>query len=144
MNKKHIKQIIKLAEKSLISEDFPVGAIVVKDDKIIGKGYNKRNETNITYDHAEVLAIKSANKKLKSWRLNDCDMYVTLEPCEMCKKIIIESRINKVYYLISKHEEKEQYKGTDFKKIDFSNNKIDKNLIQNYKESLSVFFINKR
>jgi tRNA(adenine34) deaminase len=78
--------------------ETPVGAIIVKDGKVVSRGYNKREMLKDPTAHAEILAIKKASKKLDSWRLNDCDLYVTLEPCPMCAGAIIQSRIRMVYY----------------------------------------------
>lgn len=77
--------------------DVPVGAIIVRNNKIISKGYNIKEQTNDPTGHAEIIAIKNASQELKSWRLNDCDMYVTLEPCSMCAGAIVQSRIKTLY-----------------------------------------------
>lgn len=78
--------------------EVPVGAVVVKNDKVISSAYNKREKSQIATHHAEILAIQKACKKLKSWRLDDCDIYVTLEPCPMCAGAIINARIKNLYY----------------------------------------------
>ena len=77
---------------------MPVGAVIVKDNKVISKAYNKREKHQIATHHAEILAIEKACKKLKSWRLDDCDLYVTLEPCPMCAGAILNARIKNVNY----------------------------------------------
>ena len=92
-----MKQAIKEAEKAYEKLEVPVGAIIVKDGKIIARAYNQKESKTDTTKHAEILAIQKASKKLKSWRLIDCEMYVTLEPCTMCAGAIIHSRIKKVY-----------------------------------------------
>lgn len=79
---------------------MPVGAVIVKNNKIISKAYNKRERNQIATHHAEILAIQKACKKLKSWRLDDCDMYVTLEPCPMCAGAIINARLQNLYYAV--------------------------------------------
>ena len=84
--------------KALNEDEVPVGAIIVKDDKIISRAHNKKEHSNMAIYHAEILAINKANKKLKSWHLDNCTMYVTLEPCVMCAGAIIQSRIKKVVY----------------------------------------------
>ena len=89
-------KIINEAKKNVI--DIPVCAMITKNDKIISIATNKREENNSTIAHAEILAIQEANKKLNSWRLDDCDMYVTLEPCPMCAWAIINSRIKNLYF----------------------------------------------
>ena len=93
----YMKQAIKEAEKAYEKLEVPVGAIIVKDGKIIARAYNQKESKTDTTKHAEILAIQKASKKLKSWRLIDCEMYVTLEPCTMCAGAIINSRIKKVY-----------------------------------------------
>ena len=86
------------AKKSLKSQDVPVGAIIVKDGKIIAKAHNKRELLKSTCAHAEILAIKKANKKLKCSRLDGADIYVTKEPCLMCMGAILSARIRKIYF----------------------------------------------
>ena len=81
-----------------VQKDIPVCALIVKDDNIISCATNKREEENQTTAHAEILAINEANKKLNCWRLDDCDIYITLEPCPMCAWAIINSRIKNVYF----------------------------------------------
>ena len=93
----YMKQALKEAEKAYKKLEVPVGAIIVKDGKIIARAYNQKESKTDTTKHAEILAIQKASKKLKSWRLIDCEMYVTLEPCTMCAGAIIHSRIKKVY-----------------------------------------------
>lgn len=97
INNKFMKSALKEAEKSYDKEEIPVGAVIVKDGKIIARAYNQKESKTDTTKHAEILAIQKASKKLKSWRLIDCEMYVTLEPCTMCAGAIIHSRIKKVY-----------------------------------------------
>ncbi len=92
---------LKQAEKAAKKGDVPVGAVIVKDGKIIAKGYNqKQNKKNAVY-HAEMLVIQKSCKKSKSWYLDDCILYVTLEPCLMCAGAIIQSRIKKIVYATS-------------------------------------------
>ena len=100
MDEKYIKLLIKLSKKAAKTGNVPISAIIIKNNKIIAKAYNKKNKSNISIDHAEIIAIKKACKKLKSWRLNDCEMLVTLEPCKMCLYALAESRIKKVIYLV--------------------------------------------
>ena len=94
---KWMKEALKEAKKAYDKEEIPVGAVIVKDDKIIARAYNEKETKFDTTKHAEIIAIQKASKKLKSWRLNDCEMYVTLEPCSMCAGALIQSRIKKVY-----------------------------------------------
>ena len=94
---KYMKIALKEAQKACEKLEVPVGCIIVKDGKIIAKAHNLKETKYDTTKHAEILAIQKASKKLKSWRLLDCTMYVTLEPCSMCAGAIINSRIKKVY-----------------------------------------------
>ena len=96
-NEKFMKEALKQAKQAYNKLEVPVGAVIVKDGKIIAKAYNQKECKNDTTNHAEILAIKKASKKLNSWRLIDCDMYVTLEPCSMCAGALIQSRVRKVY-----------------------------------------------
>ena len=93
-----MKKALQQAKKAYDKLEVPVGAIIVKDGKLIASAYNQKETKIDTTKHAEILAIQKASKKLKSWRLIDCEMYVTLEPCPMCAGAIIQSRIKKVYY----------------------------------------------
>lgn len=93
-----MKKALQQAKKAYDKLEVPVGAIIVKDGKVIASAYNQKETKIDTTKHAEILAIQKASKKLKSWRLIDCEMYVTLEPCPMCAGAIIQSRIKKVYY----------------------------------------------
>ncbi len=79
-------------------KDIPIGAVIVKNDKIIAKAVNEREKNNNVICHAEIIALQKACKKLKNWRLNDCEIYVTLEPCPMCASAILQARINKIYF----------------------------------------------
>ena len=105
MQKKYYEEIIKLAKKASKKGEVPVGAIIVKNNKIIAKAYNKIEKYKDATMHAEIIAIKKASKKLKNWRLNDCEMYVTLEPCIMCSSAIELSRIKKTYYLVKRNKQ---------------------------------------
>lgn len=86
------------AEKARAMGEVPIGAIIVHEDKVIGRGYNIRETTQQTLSHAELLAIQEANEVIGSWRLEDCTLYVTLEPCAMCAGAIVQSRIKRVVY----------------------------------------------
>ena len=94
---KFMKEALKEAKKAYDKLEIPVGAIIVRDGKIIARGYNIKEEKKDTTKHAEIIAIQKASKKLNNWRLNDCELYVTLEPCPMCAGAIIQSRIKRVY-----------------------------------------------
>ena len=95
---KYMKEALKEAKKAELIDEVPIGCVIVKDDKIIARGHNQRETNQSPIGHAEIIAINKASKKLKSWRLEGCDIYVTLEPCIMCSGAIIQSRISKVYY----------------------------------------------
>lgn len=98
IDEKFMKQALIEAKKAFEKDEVPVGAVIVKDGKIIARAHNVKEMKQDTTNHAEILAIKKASKKLGSWRLLDCIMYVTLEPCAMCAGAIIQSRIKKVVY----------------------------------------------
>ncbi|MBR0491994.1 MAG: tRNA adenosine(34) deaminase TadA [Clostridia bacterium] len=97
MENKFMKEALKEAQKAYDKLEVPVGCVIVKDGKIIARAHNQKETKLDTTKHAEILAIQKASKKLNSWRLLDCEMYVTLEPCPMCAGAIINSRIKKVY-----------------------------------------------
>ena len=91
-----MKQAVKQAKKAYDKLETPIGCVIVHEDKIIARGYNKRNMKTNTLAHAEILAINKASKVLGDWRLEDCTMYVTLEPCPMCAGAIVQARIPRV------------------------------------------------
>ncbi len=109
--------LYKLAKKASKKNDIPVSAIIVKNNKIIAKAYNKKNIKQNPLYHAEILCLIKAYEKLKRWNLNDCDMYVSLEPCNMCKELISESRINKVYYILKKGKITNKYDKTIYEQL---------------------------
>lgn len=135
MEKKYIELVLKEAEKAYNSGEVPVGAVIIKNNKIIAKAHNMVEKKKNSIMHAEIIAITKASKKIRNWRLNNCDMYVSLEPCDMCKSAILSSRINKVYYLVKKD-----------KNININKNKFI--YLSNYeKKSLNLiqdFFKNRR
>lgn len=94
----YMKEAIKEAKKAYKKNEIPVGVIIVEDNKIISRGHNLRDSSNIVTKHAEIIAIEKANRKLNNWRLVNCTLYSTLEPCNMCREVIKESKINKVIY----------------------------------------------
>ena len=138
MNSKFMDLAIKEAIKAYNNNDIPVGCVIVCNDKVISKAYNKKNRTNNATHHAEMLAISKACKKLNTWRLNDCDIYITLEPCNMCMGAIVESRIKNVYYLLNSN----YYETFNNNKLKINVNKLEDTY--NYKKMMSNFFINKR
>ena len=98
MNEYYMNIAIKEAKKAYKYEEVPVGAVIVKNNKIIAKAYNKKEKTKNVAKHAEIIAISKACKKLKNWRLDDCEIYITMEPCMMCCGAIEQSRIKKIIY----------------------------------------------
>lgn len=94
---KFMKEAIKEAKKAYEKLEVPIGAVIVKNGKIIARGHNQKEEKADTTMHAEIIAIKKASKKIGAWRLNGCEMYVTLEPCPMCAGAIINARLDKIY-----------------------------------------------
>ena len=93
---RYMKQAIKLAKKAAELNEVPIGRVIEYQGKIIGRGYNRRVTDKSTLAHAEITAIKKACKKMGDWRLEDCTMYVTLEPCQMCAGAIVQARVKKV------------------------------------------------
>ena len=128
MNLEYMDLAFKEAEKAFRHGEVPVGAIIVKNDKIIAKAYNKKEKSRCSVEHAEIIAIKRASRKLKNWRLEGCDIYVTLEPCPMCASAIKQARIQNVYSGIQNKDEK--------------NNFLIKKIFESDKVNPSVNFIN--
>ena len=95
-DERYMKEAIKQAQKAYKIGESPIGCVIVYQNKIIARGYNRRNIDKTTLGHAEITAIKKASKKTGDWRLEDCTMYVTLEPCQMCAGAIVQSRMKKV------------------------------------------------
>ena len=102
MKEKIVKKLIELNNKAISDDEVPVSCIITKENKIISYAYNSKIKNKSPLDHAEVIAIKKAAKKLKTWNLNDCVLYVTLYPCDMCLSIINEARIKKVNYALNR------------------------------------------
>lgn len=98
MELKFMKSAIKQAEKAMAIDEVPIGAVLVMDGKIIARAHNLMEKTQLATSHAEILCINKASKKLKSWRLDGAEMYVTVEPCAMCAGAIVNARIKKVYF----------------------------------------------
>ena len=95
-DEKYMAEAIKQAKKAQKINEVPIGCVIVQNEKIIARGYNKRNSKGCVLEHAEISAIKKACKKTGDWRLEDCTMYVTLEPCQMCAGALVQSRLNKI------------------------------------------------
>ena len=106
MNQKFLDLAFELANKAFNLDEIPIGAVIVKDNKIIGCGYNQKEFNNSVLKHAELIAIEEASKNLNNWRLDDCDIYVTLDPCPMCASAIKQARIKNVYSALNNTDEK--------------------------------------
>ena len=96
LQEKYMRQAMKLAQKAATLGEVPIGCVIEYQGKIIGRGYNRRKTDKSTLAHAEIIAIKKACKKIDDWRLEECTLYVTLEPCQMCAGTIVQARIPKV------------------------------------------------
>lgn len=139
MNGVFVDKIIKLSKQAYDIDEIPVGAVVVKDGKIIGEGINSRKNNSSVIGHAEINAIEEACKNISDWRLNECEMYVTLKPCMMCTGAIVESRISKVYYLCDRTNV--LFNSNDYINI-MKIEDVDKQT--EYMKLLQLFFENKR
>ena len=95
-DEKYMKEAIRQAKKAYALEEVPIGCVIVYEGKIIGRGYNRRTTDKNPLAHAEMIAMKKASKKMNDWRLENCTMYVTLEPCQMCAGALVQSRIDEV------------------------------------------------
>ena len=136
MNEYYMNIAIKEAKKAYKYEEVPVGAIIVKNNKIIAKAFNKKEKTKNVTKHAEIIAISKACKKIKNWRLEDCIIYVTMEPCMMCSGAIEQSRIKKIVYGVKN----ENYGFTD----QLKNTKIISQVCENECRKLVQSFFKKR
>ena len=136
MSEEIIRELYLLTLKAIKKDEVPIACIITKNNKIISKAYNQKIRKKDPTAHAEILAIKKACKKLKTWNLNDCKLYVTLKPCEMCESVMKEARIKKIYYIIENN------------KVVNNNMIITKNKNQmiesKFSNILSTFFKNKR
>lgn len=96
IDEKYMKEAIRQAKKAYAIGEVPIGCVIVYEDRIIGRGYNRRTTDKNTLAHAELIAIRKASKRIGDWRLEGCTMYVTLEPCQMCSGAIVQSRMSRV------------------------------------------------
>ena len=137
---KYILETIKQAEKAYQKNEVPVGSIIIKDNIIISKGYNQTEKYNNTINHSEVIVIKKAQARLNNWRLNNCVLFTSLEPCLMCSGAIINSRIKKIYYLTQSkfisQEERDAlniiYKKNKVEIVQLNDEKRSKKLLNNF------------
>lgn len=139
MEEKIVKILIKESLKSYKIGEVPVGCVIIKNNKIIATGHNTKEKNKCAIHHAEINAIIKACKKNSDWRLENCKLYVTLEPCNMCKEVIRQSRIHEVYYLNKSKFNNEIYNNMTTSEIEGYN--FEK---ENYLLKLKQFFINKR
>ena len=95
-DEKYMREAVRQAKKAYMLGEVPIGCVIVHDGKIIGRGYNRRNTDKSTLSHAEMIAIRKASKVIGDWRLEECTLYVTLEPCQMCAGAIVQARIPRV------------------------------------------------
>lgn len=137
MKEKYMDLALKQAKKAQKHNEVPVGAIIVKNNKIISQAYNKKEKSKNVIKHAEIIAITKACKKLKNWRLDDCEIYITMEPCMMCCGAIEQARIKKIVY------------GVKNEKFGYTNQLKNIEIISDIKEKeckkiIQSFFKNKR
>lgn len=138
-NKEVVDRLIELSKESFDVDEVPVGAVIVRDGAIIGEGVNNRENSNLISGHAEINAINAACKYIGDWRLDDCELYVSLKPCMMCTGAIIDARIKKIYYLCDRTNVCfDSGKYLKLLKID------DVNSYEKYVKLLKLFFENKR
>ena len=147
MNQKFLDLAFKYAEKAYECDEVPIGAVIVKDNEVIGFGYNQKEKKNSVLEHAEIIAIRMASKKLNNWRLDDCDIYVTLDPCPMCASAIKQARIKNIYSALSNLDKENEKVVVNILKCDKTNPEV--TLISNIepdksKKLLNSFFNIKR
>ena len=121
MNRKFLDLAFKYAEKAYKNNEVPIGAVIVKNNEVIGYGYNQKEKKNSVLEHAEIMAIRKASKRLNNWRLDDCDIYVTLDPCPMCASAIKQARIKNIYSALSNLDKENEKVVVDILKKDKTN-----------------------
>ena len=137
MDEKFFEICIKEAKISYQHGDVPIGAVIVKNNKIIAKAHNTREKKHDITGHAEINVIKKAAKKLGRWNLSDCLLYVTLAPCSMCKEVIKQSRIRKTFFILDKPGYKKEFSNSEYLKSNYQSEQM-------YAAILSAFFKEKR
>ena len=147
MIKKIHTLLLKEARKAYEKEEVPISAVIIKDGKVISKAHNLKESKNSVLAHAEILAVKKACKKLNNWRLDGCDIYITLEPCSMCAAVLHQSRIDNIYFF-TKRENCGNYNLLEQILVEKNSNKITKYSYIDYsdesKKLLQDFFKNRR
>lgn len=147
MNKEYLDLAIDYAKQAFDSNEVPIGAVIVKDNKVIGYGYNQKEKKQSVVEHAEIIAIRMAEQTLNNWRLNDCDIYVSLDPCPMCASAIKQARIKNVYSAVSNSDENNLKIITNIFTKDHTNPEVEfkTNLsVDKSKELLNKFFEKQR
>lgn len=148
MKEEYMDIAFKEAEIGFNNDEVPIGVVIVKDNNIISRAHNNKNSDNLVTSHAEIIAIEEAEKLLYNWRLDGCDMYITLEPCPMCASAIKQSRIDNVYCALSNSDSNNvriinmifNENDTVNKSVNFESDLF----VDKSKELLSLFFKNKR
>ncbi|NLD79307.1 MAG: nucleoside deaminase [Mollicutes bacterium] len=130
--KNYMLEALKQAEKASKKNEVPIGAVLVLNNKIIAKAFNKREKTRNVLAHAEVLVLQKGSKKIKDWRFDNCELYVTLEPCKMCTEILKQARIKKVYFGSKQMNNIDQDKLLDF---EYKPNDCCENIIKEFFKS---------
>ena len=148
MKEKYMNIAFEEAKIGFNDDEVPIGVVIVKDDIVISRAHNNKNSNNLVTSHAEIIAIEDAEKSLNNWRLDGCDMYITLEPCPMCASAIKQARIDNVYCALSNSDSNNN---TIIKQIFSDNDTVNKSVyfetdlfVDKSKELLSLFFKNKR
>ena len=137
MEEKIYRILEKDLKRALKHNEVPVAALIMHNDKVLAHSYNKKNKSNNVLDHAEIICINKASKKIKTWHLDDCKMFVTLQPCSICDAVIKNSHIKEVKYFLEKETNKKEYYKTRYKKENNDMSDISKKYIEK-------FFANKR
>ena len=140
MNRKFLDLAFKYAKKAYRNNEVPIGAVIVKNNEVIGYGYNQKEKKNSVLEHAEIMAIRKASKRINNWRLDDCDIYVTLDPCPMCASAIKQSRIKNIYSALSNLDKENEKVVVDILKKDKTNPEV--NLISNIEPDKSKNILN--
>lgn len=140
MNRNFLDLAFKYAEKAYKNNEVPIGAVIVKNNEVIGYGYNQKEKKNSVLEHAEIMAIRKASKRINNWRLDDCDIYVTLDPCPMCASAIKQSRIKNIYSALSNLDKENEKVVVDILKKDKTNPEV--NLISNIEPDKSKNILN--
>ncbi len=129
------KELLKLIIKANKKSELPIACIITRNNKMISKAYNKKNKSHKVIDHAEIIAITKAAKKLKTWNLSDCILYVTLKPCKMCEEVIKQSYVKEIYYILDNN------KTINYK---YSSKQLFVSNKTKFQKILKEFFVNKR